>query len=89
MEIVYNYLSGQEFRQRIEAIVESYITMKADLDAERRAIEKIWSKREQQLERGIKSLAKMHGDLAGLIGSALQPIPKLELPPADGDLFEQ
>lgn len=88
MEQVYNYLSGQDFRQRIEALVESYTTMKIDLEAERRAMEKIWARRDQQLQRGVKNMAGLYGDLQGIIGNSLQPIPKLELPPADGDLFD-
>lgn len=87
MELVYNYLAGQEFRQRIEGLVESYVAMKEDLDAERRAMEKLWAKREAQLQRGVKSLAGLYGDLQGIIGSALQPVQKLELPSAQEDLF--
>ncbi len=85
MELVYNYLAGQEFRQRIEAIVESYTAMKDDLDSEKRAMEKIWAKREQQLQRSVKNIAGVYGDLQGIIGSALQPISRLELP--SGPLF--
>ena len=48
MESLYNYLSGQEFRQRIEAIVESFASMKADLESEKRAMDKIWQKRENR-----------------------------------------
>ncbi|HXF99669.1 MAG TPA: DUF2130 domain-containing protein [Bacteroidota bacterium] len=89
MELVYNYLAGQEFRQRIEALVESYVTMKEDLDAEKRAMEKLWAKREQQLQRGVKSLAGLYGDLQGIIGSALQPVTKLELPSGNLELFDE
>jgi hypothetical protein len=85
LELVYNYLSGQEFRQRIEAIVESYTAMKDDLDGEKRAMEKIWAKREQQLQRSVKNIAGVYGDLQGIIGTALQPISRLELP--SGPLF--
>jgi hypothetical protein len=83
MEHVYAYLSGQEFRQRIEAVVESFVNMKSDLDAEKRSMEKIWSKREQQITRVIKNTAGLYGDLQGIIGVALQPIAKLELPSGD------
>jgi hypothetical protein len=88
-EHVYTYLVGQEFRQRVEGIVESYATMKEDLDAERRAMEKLWARREQQIQRGVKSIAGMYGDLEGIIGSALQPVTKLELPPANLELFDE
>ncbi|MBS4029558.1 MAG: DUF2130 domain-containing protein [Ignavibacteriales bacterium] len=80
MEVVYNYLSGQEFRQRIEAIVEAFVGMKEDLDAEKRAMERIWSKREQQISRIMKNTSGMYGDLQEIIGRSLLPISKLELP---------
>lgn len=89
MELVYHYLAGQDFRQRIEGIVESYAAMKEDLDAEKRAMEKIWAKREQQLHRGLKSMAGLYGDLQGIVGSALQPVSKLELPSGNLELFNE
>jgi hypothetical protein len=35
--------------ERVEAIAEAFVAMKADLDRERRAVEKIWAAREKQL----------------------------------------
>jgi hypothetical protein len=37
-EMVYQYLTGPRFRQRIEAIVEAFSCMQDDLDKERRAL---------------------------------------------------
>jgi len=85
MEMVYNYLAGQTFRQRIEAVVESFINMKDDLEAEKRAMEKIWAKRQQQIERIVKNTTRFYGDLQGIIGAALPPIARLELPAGDAD----
>lgn len=79
MESLYSYLSGSEFRGRVEAIVEAFTTMKEDLESEKRAIEKSWAKREKSLTRVITSTTGMHGDLAGIIGSALQDISALTL----------
>ncbi len=79
-DLIYDYLSGPEFRQRIEAIVESFVGMKQDLDAEKRAMEKVWSKRDAQINRVLKSTAGMYGDLQGIIGSALPDVKVLELP---------
>lgn len=80
MESLYNYLSGQEFRQRIEAIVESFGAMKADLEAEKRAMDKIWQKREKQIERVVQNTSRMHGELEGIMGNSLLPVQILELP---------
>jgi hypothetical protein len=78
MEILYRYLSGSEFKQRVEAIVESFIEMQQDLQEERRVAERRWSKREKQIQRVITNTSGMYGDLQGLIGSSLHTIPALE-----------
>jgi hypothetical protein len=80
MEILYNYLSGPEFRHRVEGIVEAFITLRQDLETEKRAIQKIWAKREKQLDRAVAHTAGLHGDLRGIIGASLPQIEQLELP---------
>ena len=40
MEVLYQYLSGVEFRERVEAIVEAFIEMQEDLQEERHIAEK-------------------------------------------------
>ncbi|KXK25779.1 MAG: hypothetical protein UZ01_03209 [Candidatus Brocadia sinica] len=79
MEVLYNYLSGPEFRRRIEAIVESFKSMKEDLDQEKRAMIKIWAKREKQIERIVNNTVGMYGDIEGIIGASLPHIKSLEL----------
>jgi hypothetical protein len=73
MAVLYEYLSGTEFSQKIEAIVESFVTMKTDLDSERRAMERIWAKREKQIQRVLTNTASMYGDIQGVIGHAALP----------------
>ena len=80
MEIVYNYLTGTEFRNRVQAIMEGFIAMKRDLDSEKRAVANIWAKREKQIEHVIQNIAGMHGDLEGIAGSSLPTVKVLELP---------
>ena len=79
-EIVYNYLTGTEFRNRVQAIMEAFLAMKKDLDSERRAMENIWAKREKQIERVVFNIAGMRGDLEGIVGSSLPTVKILELP---------
>lgn len=78
MEVIYNYLLGPEFRQKVEAIVESFIAMQKDLHDEKRAFVKRWAQREKQIERVINNTSGMYGDLQGLIGSSMGSIPALE-----------
>jgi hypothetical protein len=79
IEILYNYFSSTEFRQRIEGIVEAFVTMREDLDSERRSMQRIWAKREKQLDRAVASTAGLYGDLGGILGNNLPQIANLEL----------
>lgn len=78
MEIVYQYLTGPRFRQRIQAIVEAFSSMREDLDRERKAITKQWAKREEQIDRVMQATVGMYGDLQGIAGKTLQEIEGIE-----------
>ncbi|MGK5084119.1 DUF2130 domain-containing protein [Bdellovibrionota bacterium FG-1] len=84
MDFVYNYLTGTQFKQRIETIVEAFRTMQEDLDKEKRTIQKTWSAREQQLARVVTSTVGMYGDIQGIVGASLPKIASLELEAPDG-----
>lgn len=88
MEMLYSYLSGTEFKQRVETIVESFVSMKEDLDREKRAMETTWSKRDKQIQKVIHSVAGMYGDMQGIIGATLPKIDSLELPAPSEDISE-
>ena len=79
-ELVYEYITSVEFRGRIEAIIEAFRAMKDDLDSEKRATEKMFAKREKQIQQVVLNIAGMHGDLEALAGNALPQIKILELP---------
>lgn len=79
-EMVYQYLTGPRFKQRVEAIVEAFSSMRADLDRERKAIMKQWAKREEQIERVMGATVGMYGDLQGIAGKSLQEIEGLGFP---------
>ena len=78
-ELVYQYLTGPHFRQRVLAIVEAFSSMKKDLDAEKRVITKQWAKREMQIENVLQATVGMYGDLQGIAGKTLPEIEGLEL----------
>jgi len=74
MELVYQYLTGPRFRQRVQAIVEAFSSMKEDLDKERKVILKQWAKREEQIERVMQSTVGMYGDLQGIAGKQFRKL---------------
>jgi hypothetical protein len=86
MELVYQYLTGPKFRHRVEAIVEKFSDMQADLDRERKSMTRLWAKREAQIQGVIESTVGMYGDLQGIAGRALQEIEGLETPLLESEL---
>ena len=85
MEVLYSYLTGVEFKQRVEAIVEAFTSMDEGLRKERMAYEKIWSEQEKQIKKVITNTVGMYGDLSGLV--ALPQIKRLELGEGDNEKY--
>ncbi len=81
MEVLYGYLTGVEFKQRVEAIIESFVSMDEDLKKEKLAYQKMWAQREKQIQKVITNTAGMYGDLSGLV--TLPKIETLELSVGD------
>ena len=84
MDCLYRYLSGDQFKSRIEAMVEAFAALRHGLDGERRAMERIWKEREKQLERVIANTAGLYGEVRGIVGASVPPVPALELDPVAG-----
>jgi hypothetical protein len=78
MDMVYQYLTGSRFRQRVQAIVEAFTSMQDDLAREKKAITKQWAKREEQIDRVMQATVGLYGDLQGIAGKTLQEIEGLE-----------
>ncbi|SEH40154.1 DUF2130 domain-containing protein [Tardiphaga sp. OK245] len=79
MELVYEYLTGPRFRHRVEAIVEKFSDMQADLDRERKTMTRLWAKRDAQIRGVIESTVGMYGDLQGIAGQTFQEIDGLDM----------
>lgn len=79
MEMLYHYLTSNEFKLQIEGIVEGFSQMQSDLEAEKRAMARIWKQREKQLEKVLLNTTNMHGSIRGIAGSAIQAVALLEL----------
>ena len=73
MDVVYRYLTGPEFRERVNAIIQTFVGMQDQLSQEKRALMKHWSRREKQIQTVLNGLSGMYGDLQGIIGTASLP----------------
>ncbi len=80
MEMLYNYLTSAEFVQNIKRIVENYDAMITQLNAEKRAMHKLWAEREKQIWAVQESIASLFGSIKGIAGKELATGNVLELP---------
>lgn len=78
MQMLYNYLTGNEFKQQMEAIVEGFLAMKESIGKERIQMEKIWKEREKQLEKVLLNTTHLYGSVKGIAGNAVADIRLLE-----------
>ncbi|NPA03876.1 MAG: DUF2130 domain-containing protein [Epsilonproteobacteria bacterium] len=81
MNLLYSYLTSNEFKLQMESIIDEIIKMKSSLEREKRAMTKIWREREKQIEKVIQNATYIYGDLSGIIGNIIPPIEALELKP--------
>jgi hypothetical protein len=80
MSLLYQYITSEEFRHRVEAIVEAFSTMKSDIDTERRLFTKRWKEREKQIEIVMNNTINMYGSVKGIAGNAVGNVKALEIP---------
>ena len=79
MAMLYDFLTSNEFRLQIEAIVEGFTQMKNDLETEKRSIQGHWKRREKQIEKVLLNTNFMYNSIKGIAGNALQPVKALEM----------
>lgn len=78
MTMLYNYLTGNEFRHSIEAISEGFMSLKNEINRERTTMERIWKEREKHIEKVLLNTVGMYGSIKGIAGSAITEIKSLE-----------
>lgn len=85
MHMLYDYLTSNNFRMQVEAIVEGFSQMKSELDSEKRSMQRIWKQREKQIEKVLTNTIEMYGSIKGIAGNAIQSVKALELPYGDDE----
>ncbi len=88
IEALYQYITSSEFAQKIDAMMETYISMQNTLEKEKTAMQKIWAQREKEIDRLKSSTLTIHGSLSGLIDSPLPEVKNLEFPEFEGEIEE-
>lgn len=79
MELLYKYLSSNEFRLQIEAIIDGFNKMKNGIVSEKNAMHRIWKEREKQIDKVLINTSEMFGCIKGIAGKTIQNIDALEI----------
>lgn len=79
MKVLYEYLTGNEFKHRVEGIVEAFGTLQDDIEKEKRWFSSKWARQEKEIRKVIDHTHGMYGDLQGVTGRALPDIKSLEI----------
>lgn len=88
MDVLYNYLTGTQFHNHIQGVVDAFISMQGELEREKRSMQTIWSRRQREIERVVKSTTSLYGDIKGIFGASLPSVQALELPEPEEEAEE-
>ncbi|MEO6930625.1 MAG: DUF2130 domain-containing protein, partial [Chitinophagaceae bacterium] len=79
MQMLYSFISGNEFRQQIESIAESFMSLQTSIRKEKIQMEKMWKEREKHVEKALINTVHMYGSMKGILGASVQDIPLLDM----------
>ncbi len=85
MEIIFRYLTGVEFKHRVEGIVEAFNNLQDDLEHEKRWFQTKWARQEKEIRKIVEHTQGMYGDLQAVTGRSLPQIKRLELEDGSGN----
>ncbi len=80
LNLLYAYLTGNDFKMQIEAIVEGFKQIQDDLQKEKIAMHRLWSQREKIIDKVLLNTSQFYGSVKGIAGSAIPVISVLDLP---------
>jgi len=78
MQLLYNYLTSNEFRQHVDAVAEGFLALREGIIKEKIQMEKIWKEREKQLDKVLLNTSQFYGSIQGIAGSAVGDLKMLE-----------
>jgi hypothetical protein len=78
MQMLYDYMTGVEFRGQIASIAEGFKSLRDNITRERMQMEKIWKEREKVLEKVLLSTSGLYGSVKGIAGASLGDVPLLD-----------
>jgi hypothetical protein len=84
-EMIYNYLTSNEFNQRVTQIVDTFNKIRDGINKERTQMTKIWAMREKQIESIVLGMSEMFGSIKGYGLQAIEDTDFMMLTPNDAE----
>lgn len=78
MQMLYDYLMGNEFKMHISAIINGFNSLKQGYEKEKLMMMKIWKEREKQLDHILVNTYEFGGSLQGIAGNSISGFELLE-----------
>ncbi len=79
VNLLYHYLTSSEFSMQVNAIIEGFEQLRAELEKEKNAMARIWKSREKQIEKVFEGTINMYGSIKGIMGNTIGQVKALEL----------
>ena len=79
MELLYGYLTSEEFKSVFESIITGFKGIQENHASEKLKVQRLWKQREKQLEQVLRDAVEFYGSLRGIAGDSILTIPMLEL----------
>ena len=77
---VYDYVTGDEFIEKVKVVAEAHKTLNENLEKEKIAMQKLWANRKKEIDRSILTIVNIIGDLENLSAGNLKTIEDFQLP---------
>lgn len=68
MQMIYDYVTGNEFKEQLKAVVEGFTSMRESINQERIQMEKLWKAREKHLDKILLNATYITGSIEGISG---------------------
>lgn len=79
MEVIFRYLTGNEFKQRIEGIVDGISALQDNIEKEKRFFSVKWAREEKDIRKIVDNTHGIWGELQSVSNKSLPQIKNLEL----------
>ncbi len=79
MSQVYDYISSPSFADRMLRLRDTFLAMRSDLDAEKRAMERLWKTRDKQLTNLIAGTSELRDEIHAILGADIPGLGSADL----------